>query len=191
MTQHHERAERAAAVLDDLDLLEDLLSTARRIPLTPNVVVSEEGLIELLERIRAAIPEAITAAGHLLDDRAAILDEANREAAEVLARAQDDAGRTVEQARLEAERIREVAEQHAAALVADHAIVRDATQRANEELAGAERQAAEVRGEADAYAREVMERLAEHLERALGTVQKGLATLEPAVDTHPARRRHR
>ena len=167
-------------VLDVVDTLEELVGAARRVPFTTTVVVNEEDILELVDRIRVSLPDDLRSARHALDEREEMLDRAGREAAETNARAVEEAERLVREARAEAER-----------LVSDHVIVATATEQARTTIDEADRHATAQRAAADEYAREVMRRLEEQLERWLGTVREGLSALPAAQPATPPRRRHR
>lgn len=153
-------------VVDVVDALEELVGTARRLPFTPSVVVNEEEILELVDRIRVALPDDLITARHTVDEREQLLERAGRDAAELNARAQEEAERVVREAQA-----------RATALVDEHPILRSATEQAHSLVAEAEQNAAIQRAAADDYAREVMQRLEEQLERWLGTVREGLQTL--------------
>jgi hypothetical protein len=153
-------------VVDIVDTLEELVGAARRLPFTPSVVVNEEEILELVDRIRVALPDDLVTARHTVDERDQILERAEHEVAEVNARAEEEAARLVREASAQA-----------AALVDEHAIVGAATEQARALLADAEQQAAAQRSAADDYAREVMQRLEEQLERWHATVREGLQSL--------------
>lgn len=163
------------AVLDIVDTLEELVGGARRLPFTPSVVVNEEEILELVDRIRVALPDDLVSARHTVDERGQILERAEREIAEISARAEEEAARQVREAQA-----------RAASLVEENVIVSAATERARVLLAEAEQSAAAERAAADDYAREVVQRLEEQLERWLGTVREGLQSLPK-----PARARGR
>jgi hypothetical protein len=154
------------AVLDIVDTLEELVGGARRLPFTPSVVVNEEEILELVDRIRVALPDDLVSARHTVDERDQILERAEREVAEISARAEEEAARQVRDAQA-----------RAASLVEEHVIVGAATERARVLIAEAEQSAAAERTAADDYAREVVQRLEEQLERWLGTVREGLQSL--------------
>ena len=168
-----------ATVVDIVDTLEELVGAARRLPFTPSVVVNEEEILELVDRIRVALPDDLMSARHTLDERDQILDRAHREVAADRAQVEEDATRLVADARAQA-----------ASLVAEHTIVATATEQARSIVADAEQQAASQRAAADDYAREVMQRLEDQLERWLGTVREGLHAL-PAPEKPKPRRRKR
>jgi cell division septum initiation protein DivIVA len=165
-------------VVDIINTLEEVLAGARRLPFTPNVVVNEEEILELVDRIRVALPDDLRTARHTLDERDQMLERARHDADELSARATEEAERMVREAQA-----------HAASLVEEHAIVLAATEQANQVVASAEEQAASQRSGADDYAREVMERLEGQLDRWLATVREGIGAL-PA-DPQARRRRKR
>ena len=178
MTETSPPADEIGTVVDIVETLEELLGAARRLPFTSNVVVNEEEILELADRIRVALPDDLMAARHAVEERDQMLERAARESAELASRAQEEAERMVREAQA-----------HAATLVDEHAIVREATQRAADVVAEAERQAASERSAADDYAREVMQRLEDQLERWLGTVREGLQGLPAAPATSRRRKR--
>jgi hypothetical protein len=167
-----------ATVVDIVDALEELVGGARRLPFTPSVVVNEEEILELVDRIRVALPDDLVSARHTLDERDQILERAEREVAGVTARAEEEAARAVGEAQTQA-----------ASLIEDHAIIAAATEQARALVADAEQQAAAERAAADDYAREVMQRLEEQLERWLGTVREGLQSLPKPPQARGRRRK--
>ncbi len=178
MSQAQPPSDEIGTVVDIVDTLEELVGGARRLPFTPSVVVNEEEILELVDRIRVALPDDLMSARHTLDERDQMLDRAEREVAEVSARAAEEAARVVREAQAQA-----------GALVEEHVIVHAATEQAHALVADAERHAAAQRAAADDYARDVIRRLEEQLERWLGTVREGLQSL-PVPDA-PAKGRRR
>ena len=166
------------AVLDIVDALEELVGGARRLPFTPSVVVNEEEILELVDRIRVALPDDLMTARHTVDERDQILERAEREIGEITARAAEEAARQVREAQAQA-----------ASLVEQHVIVAAATERARALVADAEQRALAERTAADDYAREVVQRLEEQLERWLGTVREGLQSLPQTPRTRGRRRK--
>ena len=159
-------ADDLGTVVDIVDTLEELVGGARRLPFTPSVVVNEEEILELVDRIRVALPDDLLSARHTLDERDQILERAEREVGEVTARAEEEAARIIHEAQA-----------RAAALVDEHVITTTATEQARVVIRDAEEHAAAQRTAADDYAREVMQRLEDQLERWLGTVREGRESL--------------
>jgi DNA anti-recombination protein RmuC len=176
-------------VVDIVDTLEELLGSARRLPFTPSVVVNEEEILELVDRIRVALPDDLLTARHTVDERDQMLERAEHEAAELNAQAQRAAAQLSARAQEEAERMVREAQAHAAAMIEEHEIVRRATQSADALVTEAEAAAAAQRAAADDYAHEVMRRLEDQLERWLARVRDGLQSLPEPVE--PRRRRKR
>ena len=163
--------------LDIVDDLEDLVTSARRVPLSANVIVNEDETLELIDRLRLGLPDELTQARHTLEDRARIVAAAEQEAEQALAGAEQEASRLLREAT-----------DRSAAMVTQSAITQQAQAHAAQLLAEAEERAAAIRGEADAYARDVMTQLEEQLVRAVTTVRKGIETL-PAPPGGRRRRR--
>lgn len=169
------------SVLELMEVLEDMVASARRVPLSGSVVVNEDELLELVDRIRLGLPDQLVEAQHTVDDGQQILTGAREQAEQALSAAEHESQRMVHDAR-----------EQASALVSQHHIVTQAQAQADSLLADAEERAATVRHEADAYARDVMSHLEEQLARALHTVRRGLETLpgsQTSTGRMPRRRR--
>ena len=164
------------SVIDLVDQLEELASTGRRVPFTAGVVVNEDEILELIDRIRLGLPDELVQARHLVEDQRRVLDEAGQEAERILARAETEAQRLIDEA---------VA--RAGVMVGDHEIADQARTHAATLLADAEERAAKTCADADAYARDVMVRLEDQLMRAATTVRKGIE----ALPVEPGSRRKR
>ncbi|MHB8325016.1 MAG: hypothetical protein ACYDHB_11445, partial [Candidatus Dormibacteria bacterium] len=68
------------SIIDMLDRLESLVNQSRRVPLTPNIVVNEEEILDVLDQIRVGIPEEIKEARMVLETRESRLREAQEQA---------------------------------------------------------------------------------------------------------------
>jgi cell division septum initiation protein DivIVA len=168
----------AVSVLALVDQLEELVGSARRVPLSASVVVNEDDALELIDRIRLGLPEELLQARQRLEDSGRIVAGAEEEAERVLRRAEQ-----------EAEKLIHEAGDRATALVGKNAVTEQARDRAAALIAEAEAQAAAVRVEADAYARDVMVRLEEELFRLVSTIRKGIETLPAGEPPKRGRRK--
>jgi cell division septum initiation protein DivIVA len=119
-------------------------------------------------------------ARHTRDERDQWLERVQREIAGATGRAEEEAARVLREAQAQA-----------AALVEEHVILRTASDKARALVADAEQHAAAQRSAADDYAREVMHRLEEQLDRWLATVREGLQTLPQPPESARGRRRKR
>lgn len=162
------RVAASESLLDLVDELETMVSGARRLPLSSSVMLDEDALLELVDRIRLGLPEELLHVRETMDDAQRMVASAQDEADRMIADAEEHAARTLERAG-----------EQATMLVSQHHIVSQAQAHADALVADAESRAAAVRSDADSYARDVMNHLAEQLTRALGTVQRGLETLPP------------
>ena len=205
------------STLDLLDALDALLAEARRVPFSGSVVVNDEQLMQLVDRIRLSLPEEVVRAQQLLDERERLLQDTQEHAegvvgraeaaarelserveahvSELARRAQEDAAHLGERADAEARRKVEEARALAEQLVSDHAVLRAAQERVTSLLQEAGDNAAKMTADAEGYAREadeyvrsVMADLEERLTIAADTVRKGLTTLATPVAPRKKRR---
>ena len=143
-------------ILQLIDRLEELFNESRTIPLTHNVMVDEDRMLDIIDQMRIAIPEEVKKAQQLLGQRD-----------RVLAQAQEEANRTIE-----------IARQKADQLVTRDMIVQDAQRRADQILAQARTEAERDRSNADDYVIESLNQLQAELERIANQVRNGIRTVE-------------
>lgn len=162
MSDNVERPNQIEA-LNLLDRLESLVSGGARVPLTSRSIVDEQEFIDLLDQIRASIPEEVRQAKRVSQEREKVILQAQAEADKIINTAREQAGSLLQ----ENEVVRR-AHEHA------QAVVDDATARAED-----------VRRGADEYALAALDELEQHLTRLLATIRKGKATLERSLQTPP------
>jgi|SRR6187401_1129212 type III secretion system FlhB-like substrate exporter len=141
-------------VLVLIDKLDDLVHNARPVPLTDQVRVDREEIYDLLDQMRATIPEEIKQARWIVKERQEMLAEAKREA----------------------ERIVKEAREQQARLVANEEITRQA-ERAAEEIVEEARER-EIRLGAEDYADDILSTLEVNLQKFLQAVQRGRDRLQ-------------
>ncbi|MDQ6670984.1 MAG: hypothetical protein M3069_09575 [Chloroflexota bacterium] len=144
-----------------LDQLEEVLGSGSRLPLTSRTLVDEQEILDIVDQIRVSIPDELTAARRVTQERDQIMADAQAEM----------------------ERILREADVQAANRVAEHSLVRTAQLRAADIEDGALHRAAEVRREADAYAHRVLQKLREQIAQVAQTVDRGVSELEARQDT--------
>ena len=143
-------------ILHLVDRLEELFNESRPIPLTHNVIVDEDRILDLIDQMRVAIPEEVKKAQQVLSQRDRIL-----------AQSQEEANRTLSLAREKSE-----------GLVEQSAIVEAARIRVKEIEAQALRDAEKTRQDADNYVIETLSRLEMQLERSLNQARNGIMALK-------------
>jgi vacuolar-type H+-ATPase subunit H len=148
-------------ILHLVDRLEELFNQSRPIPLTHNVIVDEDLMLDLIDQMRVAIPDEVKKAQQVLSQRDRILAQAQEEANRTLAIAREKSDQLVEQ----------------------DAVVIAARTRADEVLAGERAEIEKTRLEADQYAMDTLKNLATELNRYLNQVQNGIRMLEDEQGT--------
>jgi len=142
-------------VYEAMDRLEYLVTHGRRIPLTRSLAVDQDEAMELLDAIRASLPDEIKQARWTVQESQRLIAEAQAEAARLTGQATD----------------------RALNLISQHELVRRAEKQAESVLRDATQRADEARRSADAYVFDVMQRLETQLLAAVGTVRNGLEVL--------------
>ena len=138
-------------VLVLIDKLDDLVHNAKQVPLTDQVRVDKEEIYEILDQMRATIPEEIKQARWIVKERQEMLAEAKREAE-----------RIVKDGRERAER-----------LIADEEVVKAAERAAEDIIEDARAQEREIRLGAEDYADEILDTLETNLTKFINAVQRG------------------
>ncbi len=162
-----------------------MVRDARRLPVGGGAVISRQRLLDLIDRMRVAVPREVYDARETLERQDEILRTAHEDAEMLLAEAKVQ----VE------ERLKETAVVKAAEEKAREVAV-EAQRRAQEMVRAAEEQArgrlddaqetsrAQMR-EADVYALQVLRKLEEELSGFLLTVRRGAETLEQRAAERP------
>ena len=142
-------------ILQLIDRLEELFNESKSIPLTRNVMVDEDRMLDIIDQMRIAIPEEVKKAQQLLGQRD-----------RVLAQAQEEANRTLELARQKADQ-----------MVTKEMVAQEAARRADQIVAQARNEAEGIRADADDYAMNSLTQLQDELERISNQVSNGIRLL--------------
>jgi cell division septum initiation protein DivIVA len=143
-------------ILQLIDRLEELFNESKSIPLTRNVMVDEDRMLDIIDQMRIAIPEEVKKAQQLLGQRD-----------RVLAQAQEEANRTLE-----------IARQKADQLASKEIVVQEAQRRADQLLVQARADAENIRSEADNYVMNSLTQLQTELERITNQVINGVRVVQ-------------
>jgi vacuolar-type H+-ATPase subunit H len=143
-------------ILQLIDRLEELFNESKSIPLTRNVMVDEDRMLDIIDQMRIAIPEEVKKAQQLLGQRD-----------RVLAQAQEEANRTLE-----------IARQKADQLASKEIVMQEAQRRADQILVQARTDAENVRSDADDYVMNSLTQLQDELERITNQVINGLRVVK-------------
>lgn len=148
--------DRATDIIFLIERLQSIIETGKRLPLTTNVVVDQAAMLELIDQLRASVPDEVRQAKRVTEEADRIADRAREEADRILGRAQEQA----------------------AVLIEERELVKVAKERAGEILDAAGREAAEVRRGADEYAAGVLIRLEGECIKALTSIKRGIDMLD-------------
>jgi F0F1-type ATP synthase membrane subunit b/b' len=165
-------------VLVLIDKLDDVVHNAKAVPLTDQVRIDREEIYEILDQMRATIPEEIKQARWIVKERQEMLAEAKRECDRLLGEAREQAAREASQTE----------------------IVRLAERQAQDIIDEARRSARETRLEMEDWADGILSTLEVNLDKFLSAVKRGRERLqersqetvvagvapEPVTDERPA-----
>lgn len=146
-------------VLVLIDKLDDLIHSAKTVPLTDTVRIEKEEIYDILDQMRASIPEEIKQARWIVKERQDMLAEAKREAE-----------RMIQEARDKAEEIASREE-----------VVRIAHEQADAILGEADSRAAEMHHGSVAYADEVFGTLEANLDKFQSAIRRSRERLAQRV----------
>jgi transposase len=159
------------AILQLIDQMTALLDEGRDVPLSSYRMIDAEALAHILERMRISVPSSIRESERTLAERDSILDEARREAQQLV----EDAG------------------QRAQNMLSEESLVRMARQESDRIIADGQEQARQSMAEADAYATQVLAQLAEQIQIISAQIDNGIRYMnqntisqQPAVPTEHA-----
>jgi len=143
-------------ILHLVDRLEELFNESRPFPLTHNVIVDEDRMLDIIDQMRISIPEEVKKAQQVYAQRDRIL-----------AQAQEEANRTIALAREKADQ-----------LVDKDPVLQEAQKRANQIVEQARMEAEGTKRGADEYALDSLYNMQLELERLLNQVHNGIKMLE-------------
>lgn len=146
-----------------IDRLEDIIANGRKVPLTASVMLSEAGLYEVIDELRAALPDELKQARWIVKERQEMIEEADKEA-----------NRIIEEARARAELI-----------VAEREVVKLAERKAGDLIESAQAREREIRLGAEDYADEMLANLEVNLGKLLTAVQRGRDRLQGRLERTP------
>lgn len=139
-----------------VDRLERLIAGSPPVPLGGRVMVRTEEAMDLIRRIREAIPEEVQRAAEVLEARERLIQESQAEADRIVLRA----------------------EEYAARLVRESAILQEARAQAQQLLEEHRRQAHELEAGANEYADSVLMLVEQALDKTLSEIERHLRQVQ-------------
>jgi len=138
-------------VLVLIDKLDDLVHNAKQVPLTDQVRVDKEEIYDLLDQMRATIPEEIKQARWIVKERQEMLAEAKREAERIVKEARERQDR----------------------LISNEEVMKAAERAAEDIVDEAQAREREIRLGAEDYADEILNTLEINLTKFIAAIQRG------------------
>lgn len=145
----------AVDILYLLERLEEVLGAGQRLPFTSRTLIDDEECLGIIDQIRLSLPNEIRKARTLNSERDSLMDQARAQAEQILA----------------------TANKEARDLVGEHFVTQQAEAHAEGVIAQAERQATQIRRDADDYSYRVLYDLDQRLEHLRSQVLNGLDLL--------------
>ncbi len=108
-----------------IDELEDALAEGRRVPFSGRLLVDEERILDIIDRMRVAVPEELKQARRVIGEQERLLNEAHEHVQRVLeeqgllAAIEAERARLIEQAERDAAAIRAGADDYARQVLED------------------------------------------------------------------------
>lgn len=133
-----------------LDDFEEMIKNSKRVPITGKVIVSEEAVLDFLDKIRTALPDELHQAKWLSKEKERVIQEAKEEAERILSEARQQASRMIEESEL----------------------VRQAQATSEEIIAQAKRLAKEIKNGATVYADEILQKLENSIDQNLSVIRR-------------------
>ncbi len=134
-----------------LEETEEYIQGCRHLPMTDKVLVSEDTLLDFIDRLRSLLPEELHQARLMVKDREQMMEDARAEAERVVAKAK--------------QRIED--------MVKESEVVKQAQAAAEEIMGQTRRVAHEIKNNATLYADDIMSNLQESLEKNLAVIREG------------------
>jgi len=172
-------------ILHLIDRLEEMVGEAKRLPVGGGTVISRQRLLDLIDRMRVAVPKEIYDSRELLEQREEVLRSAREEAELILARAKEEL-----ETRLKNTELVKAAEERARQIVSEgqeraQQLLKSAEEQSRGRLDDAQEMSRAQMREADVYALQTLKRLEQELAGFLATVRKGVDTLEQRAAERP------
>ena len=172
-------------ILHHIDRLEELVGEARKLPVGGGLVLYRQRLLDLIDRMRVAVPKEVYDAREVIEKRDEVLADATAEASRIIARAKEEVDE-----RLKETEVVKAAEERARQILAGAQerlleLSREAEAQAAARLDDAQNAAREQMREADVYALQTLRKLETELSEFIATVRRGVDTLEKRAADRP------
>ncbi|MDD6570557.1 MAG: hypothetical protein PUE93_07805 [Acidaminococcus sp.] len=165
-----------------LDEMESILSDGWRVPFVNKVMIDENEITMVMDKLRAAVPLEVKRAHDLLEEQKNIIDKSRAEADHIVEQAHAEGGRIVDLAKAEADRLVRQEEGVKAAEEKANGIIATTQQYDRDMRAAADAYAEKLHSESMQYAMDVFNYLEENLTKTLSAVKDNSNALKSSYD---------
>jgi crotonobetainyl-CoA:carnitine CoA-transferase CaiB-like acyl-CoA transferase len=172
-------------ILHLIDRLEEMAAEARRLPVGGSVVISRQRLLDVIDRMRVAVPREVYDSREVIQHRDEVLKLAEEQSAQLVAETRAELAK-----KLETTEVVKAAEERARELLSEaqsraQELVKSADEQARGRLDDAQESSRAQMREADVYALQTLKRLEQELDGFMLTVRRGIDTLEHRAADRP------
>jgi F0F1-type ATP synthase membrane subunit b/b' len=172
-------------ILHLIDRLEEIAAEARKVPLGGGVIVQKQAILDLIDRMRVAVPREVYDARDVIEKRDEVVREGEQKAKDLLDNAHEELERRLAQTEMV-----KAAQERAKEIIAQgeerrRELVTQAEEQARGRLDEAQKTSRTEMHEADMYSLQTLRRLEEQLEGFLSTVRNGVDALEQRAADRP------
>jgi ElaB/YqjD/DUF883 family membrane-anchored ribosome-binding protein len=172
-------------ILHLIDRLEEMAAEARRLPVGGSVVISRQRLLDVIDRMRVAVPREVYDSREVIQHRDEVLKLAEEQSAQLVEETRAELAK-----KLETTEVVKAAEERARELLSEaqsraQELVKSADEQARGRLDDAQESSRAQMREADVYALQTLKRLEQELDGFMLTVRRGIDTLEHRAADRP------
>ena len=165
-------------ILNHVDRLESLATSAGRVPKTRKVLMDLDKVLELVDQMRLGIPKDIQEAEEVLEKREALINQSLMDARRIKGSAEEESRNKVDESEISTAARQQAEEVLADAKQRSDALLQDAQRKAHQTMQEAQGFGEGRVTEANTYAHETLRDLEQHLSAVLNSVRRGLDSLE-------------
>ncbi|MGN0526907.1 MAG: hypothetical protein ACI4IF_05685 [Acutalibacteraceae bacterium] len=164
-----------------LEEMELILEEAKSVPLSSKVIVDAEGLTELIADIRLHMPEEITQAKRIAQERRDILDNAQSEAEDIIDKARQRADIMIEEHQITKEAKNAAEDIIGRARAEAEATVSSAKAKAEDMTSKAEKWSEDIRRNASSYVENIIKDTDETLTKNVNDIRRLRQSVKDAL----------
>ena len=173
-------------ILSLIDKLETNVTAGARLPGTHKVMMDADRLLELVDQLRVAIPKDVRDSQDMLAQREAIINQALLDARRIKASAEEESRTQVDESAIVKQAEDKAEEALTDAKRRADALLQDSQRKAHDAMQEAQSFSDDRINESNRYATETLFRLEQQLASVLNAVRRGLDTLEEHEKAHVA-----